>query len=519
MEFEIIDRLYQAYKTNKYPIAQTILMSEYMSPGGGDALIELFNNYINANIGQLPNYFLSKEATSSQSELAKNIVDTMQNVAAMVDFYRIDLMMPNSGNDDFFEEESFEFEDNPYYRDSFVDSFAAGGRYNYDIEDDYDDVFEDTLPQQLFFISTDFMQEAFNRYCDNAPGVSPEGFEHVLNFINYVKSQNLISRVFMNNDISQMDFENVIISILDADKTIAENIYVEPLEFTARDVVGSDTELFDYFNYIKFGCEDIKDLPFQQYRSTFISRRGFNVDLDKLVFVRNYLEFIRTGVMPTPDGKIYFEADLSEKLESEREFAELYRTGFDNREFVNHQANYIFDINGAMLSPGKLQKFKSVKNDKSLSVGCLLSSNSLFCDTVHDDVYFLVHINIDDVTNNKSNYELQLNILPQAVIENRVQIVRFDNWKEEQTHRNLGNKLNTVTHIHLYNHLDLLRGKKNGAYDIAFNLTEDSTDFETALKVFMEFIVRDEELQNKLIKKVLKAKESAVLALGTGEMS
>ena len=128
-------------------------------------------------------------------------------------------------------------------------------------------------------------------------------------------------------------------------------------------------------------------------------------------------------------------------------------------------------------------------------------------------------MNIADVTNSKSTYELQLNILPQGSIENRVQLVRFDNWAEEQTHKNLGNKLNTTTHIHLYNHLDLLRGKKNGAFDIVFNLTEDSTDFETALNVFVKFILQDEELQKKLIKKVLKEKETASSEFGSSGMA
>lgn len=549
MESEIIDRLYRIYKENKYTVAQTMLKSEYISyPDGVDALIEHLNEYINSNFSRLPSYFSSMEAAAAQNELVRNIVETMQNVASMVDFARVDLLEKDSSHCDFYhEDESFEkvdslsdvaedgsletdsdyddfydkdvpfgFEDEQYYRDSF-DDYSSIERNPFDVDDSVE-VFRDTIPQELFGMRMDFIREAYEKYNENSPGVSREGFEHLLSFMEYVKSQNLIQRVFMNNDILQMDLETVIASILDADKTILRNFYVEPLEFTARDVVGSDAELFDYFNFIKFGCEEIEDLDFKQYRSAFISRRGINVDLDKLVFVRNYLEFIRTGIIPTPDGQYYFEADFREKSESKKEFDKIYKRGFDNAAFIDHQANYIFDINGAMLSPGKLEKFKSVENDKSLTIGCLLVSNSLFCDYVHDDVYFLVHININDVTNSKSTYELQLNILPQGSIENRVQLVRFDNWAEEQTHKNLGNKLNTVTHIHLYNHLDLLRGKKNGAYDIAFNLQEESTDFETALKVFMEFVVRDENLRDKLLKRVLKAKEMAVSSFGSSGM-
>lgn len=512
MESEIIDRLYKIYKGCNNPMAKSILRSECFSYAGGvDAFVTHLNEYINSNIGQLPNYFLSKESESSENELLRNIVDTMQNVAEMVDFYKTDLRMKYFADEYGYKEDGiYEFEDDPYYRDSFVDSKVGDSVIHFGFDDD--ESAQMTIPQDLFSMSIPFIREAYATNCESVPGVSVEGFEHVLSFIEYVKSHGLISRVFMNNDISQMDFENVIASILDADKSIVENLYVEPLEFTSRDVVGSDTELFDYFSFIKSKCEGIEDLDFKQYRSAFISRRGINVDLDKLVFARNYLEFIRTGIMPSPDGSYYFEADEFEKDCAKEEFLKLYRRGFDNREFAKHQANFIFDINGAMLSPGKMEKFKAVQNGNSLSIGCLMTSYSLFCDSIHDDVCFLIHINIDDVTNSKSNYELQLNILPQGSIEDRVQLVRFDNWKEEQTHKNLGNKLNTVTHIHLYNHLDLLRGKKNGAFDIAFNLTENSTDFETALKVFAGFVLQNSDLQKDFIKKVLKSKDTATLS-------
>ena len=75
--------------------------------------------------------------------------------------------------------------------------------------------------------------------------------------------------------------------------------------------------------------------------------------------------------------------------------------------------------------------------------------------------------------------------------------------------KNIGNKLKTTTHIHLYNHFDLLRGKKNGGYDIAFNLEEDSTDFDVALKVFLKFVSSDEELYKELLKRISRVKSYA----------
>ena len=104
----------------------------------------------------------------------------------------------------------------------------------------------------------------------------------------------------------------------------------------------------------------------------------------------------------------------------------------------------------------------------------------------------------------KSTYEIQLNALPNGSIENRLQLMRLDNWKDVQSHKNLGNKLQTATHVHLYNPLDLLRGKKNGAYDIAFNIEDKSTEFNTALESFLIMISNDEKLTNKIYSTVLK---------------
>ena len=104
--------------------------------------------------------------------------------------------------------------------------------------------------------------------------------------------------------------------------------------------------------------------------------------------------------------------------------------------------------------------------------------------------------------------------MPKGSIDNRIQLVRFDNWAKEQTHKNIGKKLSTTTHIHLYNHFDLIRGKTNGSYDIAFNFSEESTDFEKALKVFLEFISGDDDIFKELTDKILKAKLDAQSELG-----
>jgi len=129
----------------------------------------------------------------------------------------------------------------------------------------------------------------------------------------------------------------------------------------------------------------------------------------------------------------------------------------------------------------------------------------------------LIHVNISDVTNDKSTYEIQLNILPEGELQHRIQLVRFDNWKDPQYHKNLGNKLQTTTHIHLYNPLDLLRGKKNGAFDIAFNISDKSTDFESALDTFVAMISNDEKLQSTINSIMMKSFNEAKRRVGESE--
>ena len=107
---------------------------------------------------------------------------------------------------------------------------------------------------------------------------------------------------------------------------------------------------------------------------------------------------------------------------------------------------------------------------------------------------YLIHIEIDDVNNQYSNYEMQVSLLPQGEFDNRLQLMRLDNWESRQSHRNIAKKLSTTTHIHIYNEFDLLRGKTNGAFDIAYNIEGDSTAFETSLRTFLKILDLNDEI-------------------------
>ena len=78
-----------------------------------------------------------------------------------------------------------------------------------------------------------------------------------------------------------------------------------------------------------------------------------------------------------------------------------------------------------------------------------------------------------------------------------------------QSNKNIAKKLATTTHIHLYNEFDLLRGKTNGAFDIAYNVGGDSTEFKESLKRFLQIMDLGEDISQKIYKSTMKALETA----------
>lgn len=512
MESALIDELYEVYLKENDILAEEIIMSKYLLPessGGRGVFVEHVKNYINSNMNNLPNYFSSQTVESDKDVLIRNLETAMKNFALAMDYYRIDIRQ-SVDVDHGLVKHDYEYDVDDFL-DYYYDGEYVSGDYrdiDFDSLTNYpDDDFEDTMPQELFNMGREAMEIAFERHQDKISRLTPETFKQMQDFIEYVKRNNLISRIFVDNDLCKLSLSSIISAFIDADPNIMKNFFVGELaEVEERDF---QYKFADYFQYMKAGCDNIKDLEFQEYRATFNSRRGFNVDLDKLVFARNLLEFVRTGVLPSPGGFIDFSVDPYSRYQVEDDFKSLYSRDFDNKAFVDMQGNYIFDMDNTMLYPGKFEQIKSVRKGKEFSIGCLMTSDTVVGNAVYDGIYYLVHIHIDDITNSKSNYELQLNILPHGSFENRVQLVRFDNWAEEQSHKNIGNKLKTTTHIHLYNHFDLLRGKKNGGYDIAFNLEEDSTDFDVALKVFLKFISSSDELYKELFTRISRSKANA----------
>ncbi|MBR4998996.1 MAG: hypothetical protein IKY10_03865, partial [Clostridia bacterium] len=162
----------------------------------------------------------------------------------------------------------------------------------------------------------------------------------------------------------------------------------------------------------------------------------------------------------------------------------------------------------------KVQIAKKASIGNRMIMGYIIEAN----DSYGTAFKYLIHINIADVNNPCSNYEIQLNVLPHGRISNRLQLMRLDNWESEQPHKNIAKKIATTTHIHLYNEFDLLRGKINGNYDIAYNLEGKSTNFETSLKTFLEILDFDDVTQRKMLNTTIKCINNCITIEKTAEI-
>jgi hypothetical protein len=192
------------------------------------------------------------------------------------------------------------------------------------------------------------------------------------------------------------------------------------------------------------------------------------------------------------------------------DFRKLYNTKFCEKTFKSTQANVIFNpdfsyqLSIQHSKPTGIVNIKNIQTEDGLVIGMLLENYT-------GEIYHLMHIAIKDINKNKSSYEIQLNLLPQGNINKRIQLIRIDNYETKQAHKNLGGKrLDTTTHVHLYNHFDLLRGKVNGNYDISHNLENNSTDFISALHGFLSVLDLDVELHNEIVKKIKEIKNRRI---------
>ena len=247
-------------------------------------------------------------------------------------------------------------------------------------------------------------------------------------------------------------------------------------------------------------------LNLDRYRPSLISKKKFATEINKIIFYRNLLNFNQTGIIPTFDGFVLGHADQYQDVENlKTQLRKIYSLGFDFEKFKTMQANIIFNPEDLNLVPQKIIAHRTCRKNNSKAMGIVLADKD-------ENVFYLIHAYIEDELNPASTYEIQLNVLFDGNIENRVQLIRLDNWQTQQYHKNIANKLQTKTHTHFYNQFDLIRGKENGGFDISHNLENGAVTFDKAFVTFVKSLGLKLALQKDILKQFSKSNPST----GTG---
>lgn len=453
----LIDELYQEYMNANIFDACGFFHKKYINLNAqGVNLIDVLDRYISTQSQVWKNYFISNKTENE-------FVSTIRHIVSMFQ----DMDQPTKYQISNYLEEDYETEDN-------ID--------NFDIESD---LFAAT-PHFIFNLDFETLSEAYKNY----GYISEHEFNSLINFISYVKKNNLLNQISEQASWQMMDLEELIFKLCDKiqDKSIINNFNIGNYPIHEEGI----------FDKIKNNCLTISNIKFENYRPSLTSNKCMKIDFGKLIFCLNLKNFYKTGIMPDKDAHLYsqiFDSDQEDVVDA---FKELYSKNFNKESFRNNQSNIIYNPKNYMLEY-ELVTGKKVELGKELICGFIIAN---FNTERNIRDCYLLHIDIEDVTNSRSNHEIQLNLIPDGNFDARVQLIRLDNWESEQAHRNVAKKLSTTTHIHLYNELDLLRGKTNGAYDIAFNLEGESTEFNTSLKTFLDILGLDNSIRNEISEKV-----------------
>ena len=465
-----IDELYDIYCYENNEMAYESLFSALRSrveKGGGSALIENLKKYIDKYSNKIPSMYSSVKTEEQEKENIDTICYNLENIADVVN----DLL------DEWFEKDKDKC--GVKYKPSYIRS------------------------NDLFKFNEFTIKEAYEKYSDRID-LSNKMFVKTMELLKFIKDKKSIEKVFGKNDWYNMPTEEILLALKDYYKNNQDKFeFYENKDSLIQELIQNYP--CHFFDDIKRNCDSSFE-KFDKYRPMFVSKQEMTPEIDKLIFCKNLLEFARTGLFV--DRNSYLDCrvnyDTPEYLISE--FRKVYNKNFDEISFRVNQVNLIFnpdfnyDLAINYYKPENVLSMKSIEIEDGVIIGSLLENET-------KEIYYLVHIAIKDINKSNSSYEIQLNLLPQGKIDKRIQLMRVDNYETQQAHKNLGGKrLPTSTHVHLYNHFDLLRGKVNGNYDISHNLENGSTDFDTALNLFLSTMDLDIELYKEIVKKIKEIK-------------
>lgn len=460
---KLIDRLYDVYIEETWPFQEACFVSNIKYSN-------IIKEYADQNGNKLSDYFASKSRKDTEQKVLKELMFAFEVLA--------------DGVNDFLYNCRKEEYERTYDKDYLLDD-------EYNFNKDYDFSCEQ---KDLFLINPNII---FNAYkLRGYKEITEKGFKQILKLITKIQKDKAVDKVIGNN-INTMIFEDIVYRLFDFYNK-DEGLFCT--ELTNDIMLNRAGELYD----ITCLSEKVEpSLTFDKYRSSLISKKLCNVDVDKLAFCRNLLEFYRTGIMPDQLGTIDNSTNGLDKKDLLKSFRRTYSSRYNDEEFKENQSNFVLDADRLEVPLlVDIEACKSVLKDNNLIIGMLLKGG-LTPFNNDDEFLYLLHINIDDVSKEGSKYEIQYNAIPCSKLDSRIQLYRLDAFTKEAVHKNKSLKLKTTTHLHKYNHFDILRGKTSGKYDIADNIEEDVSTFEDSLDYFLSLLsLESDTLKSKIINKI-----------------
>lgn len=252
------------------------------------------------------------------------------------------------------------------------------------------------------------------------------------------------------------------------------------------------------------------------YKLHLISKKGNqHLDLDlynELVFAKNLrylLETNDTTIIKWLKRKCLKWDKVSTK-ELKDNLTSLYgdENKINSSYFATMQSDFVVPDELILKLP-RLYSIEDIKinnKDNIIRMGVLLKNQNatMIRNDKENANYYLLHIDINDINQDKSKFEMQLNLLVGSEISNRIQILRMDNYVNKGIHKNTGSlRIDTTTHLHKYNALNKVRKNKNGEMDIYKNWENGVENFTEGLEIFLKEMGMNVELQKILKKQIL----------------
>lgn len=392
--------------------------------------------------------------------------------------------------------------------------------------DEYNKAFEIATSlkiNDLFKVDLKTIEDGFfHYYGKNAD--SEEIFQQFKRIVQFINEKGTLNKLYGNKNWYNVNFDKLIFDIYDFHKKNKAIFKLNNRYEITNQRHFSSVSYESGFKEIKEKCCSLvkcgeiyttdteTGLRFEKYRPFLSSNKNKDIDIDKLIFCKNKIEQLENDAqLPDENLDIHYITDDDYAEALEKDFIKTYKH-FNSDEFRARQSNLIVCDPRIWTDTNKINKIKGKIEGDKLILGLLCSADN--------EVFYLIHIEINNIMANNSAYEIQYNIIPaDDTLKNRIQLLRLDNWEVEGKHKNISNTLSTSTHIHLYNMFDLIRGKRNGSFDIAYNITEEGTTFNLALETFLSVLCVTEDFKKEVKTKVnaalKKAKEKRLTQLAT----